>query len=271
MELELKILWAALVAYVISGCIAIIGVVLKKQKHEVPFQVFLWLALILHTVAIGLRWDRLGFGPFITMFDILSSNVMSLLFFYALAYWKFKPIRPTSAFVLPVMFIMMAWLIVVGPMDSRLPPTYDTIWLYIHIGFGKVFMGAALVALGMALVILSRRFNVGSAYFESLPDDESLDELAYRFMAIGFIFDALMLVAGGIWAQDAWGRYWAWDPLETWSFITWLTLAFALHTRITLRPSPTVGAVMIILVFVLGYLTFFGIPFITQSPHKGVV
>lgn len=270
MELELKTLWASLVIYVVAGCFAVIGAVLRK-KPEKTFMGLMAAGLAMHALSIGLRWDRLGYGPFITMFDILSSNVFSLLFIYTLAYLRFRPIRLTAAVVLPVMFIMMGWLLVVDPAEGHYPPTYETIWLYIHIGFGKIFMGAALVALGMAIVILLRNFGVGVKKFSVLPDNESLDELAYRFMAIGFIFDALMLVAGAIWAQDAWGRYWGWDTLEVWSLITWLILAFALHTRLTLKTSPQTGAVMIIMVFFVAFLTFFGVPFITEYPHKGVI
>lgn len=268
METELRTLWAALAVYVIAGCLAVIGTILRRRPEKVLLGLMA-AGLGLHALAIGLRWGRLGYGPFITMFDILSSNIFSLLFIFTLAYWRFRPIRPVAAVVLPVMFLMMGWLIVVDPAEGRYPPTYDTIWLYIHIGFGKVFLGAALVALGMAIVILARWAGVFG--FASLPDSESLDELAYRFMAIGFIFDALMLVAGAVWAQDAWGRYWAWDPLETWSLITWLLLALALHTKVTLKTAPPVGAVMVIVVFAVAFLTFFGVPFISEAPHKGVV
>jgi len=151
------------------------------------------------------------------------------------------------------------------------PPTYDTTWLVIHILFGKVFFGSVFVALGMAGVILLRRTAIGRARFAGLPADRRLDDLAYRFMMLAFVFDTLMLIAGAIWAQDAWGRYWAWDPLETWSFITWLVLGFALHLRVTFKPSPVRGAWLIVTVFVLGFLTFYGVPFISKVPHQGAV
>lgn len=227
--------------------------------------------LVLHGVSIGLRWDRLGHGPYLGMFEILSSNIWSLLFVFSLAYWRFRAIRPTSAVVLPIVFIMMGWMMLSDPDAGHLPPTYDTVWLVIHILFGKVFMGAVLVAVGMSSVILLRGVDVGAERFARLPGDLRLDDLAYRFMALGFIFESLMLVAGAIWAQDAWGRYWAWDPLETWSFITWLVLAFALHLRATLKPRPRRGAVLVMAVFVLAFLTFFGVPFVSQVPHQGAI
>ncbi|MBI2313875.1 MAG: cytochrome c biogenesis protein CcsA [Betaproteobacteria bacterium] len=270
MERELQLLWVAVACYVAAGVVAIFGVVLGKRPERTVLGL-LTAALAIHGYSIGVRWERLGHGPFITLFEILSSNIWSLTLVFALAYWRYRPVRPIAAIVMPILFVMMAWLLVTDPERGHLPATYDTLWLYIHIGFGKIFLGAVLVAVGMAGVILLREAGWGIAKLARLPADDRLDDLAYRFMALGLIFETLMLVAGAIWAQDAWGRYWAWDPLETWAFITWLTLAFALHLRFTVKTSPRTGAVMILSVFALAFLTFFGVPFISTSPHKGAI
>jgi len=267
---ELRILWAAVVAYVLAGSIAIIGVLLKKRPER-SVLAFMVLGLLLHTLSLGMRWVRLDHGPFVTMFEILSSNVWSLMLIFAIAYWRLAVVRPMAAVVMPILFIMMGWLMTVSPGEARLPPTYHTVWLFVHIGFAKVFMGAVLVAVGISGIILSRNTAFGTERFKRLPDNDRLSELSFRCMAIGFVFETLMLIAGGIWAQDAWGRYWDWDPLETWSFITWLMVAISLHARRTFDISPRQGAWMIISVFVAAFLTFFGVPFITQTAHQGAV
>jgi ABC-type transport system involved in cytochrome c biogenesis permease subunit len=125
-----------------------------------------------------------------------------------------------------------------------------------------------LLSVALAVVVPAR-WTVLSRRFEDMPQDDRLIELSYRFAAFAFIFDTLMLITGAIWAQDAWGRYWAWDPLETWAFLTWLALAFALHLKIWMRPAPLVWVVLSVAVFVLAFLTFFGVPFVSDSPHKG--
>jgi len=269
-RLELGILWGAVAAYVLAGATAIFGVVLQKRPARFVLAMLL-LGLALHTASLGLRWDRLGHGPFITLFEILSSNVWSLTLIFSVAYWRYPSIRPTAALVMPVIFILLGWMALSSTHEGHFPQTYRTPWLYIHVGLSKVFLGTVLVAVGMAAVILLRGAGIGRSRFVSLPADERLDDLAYRFMALGIIFQTLMLISGGIWAQDAWGRYWAWDPLETWSFITWLMLAFALHWRLTMKRSPAVGAWMIVGVFAFAFLTFFGVPFVSESPHKGAV
>lgn len=268
MEREQLILWLAVLAYVAAGVLAIFAVVLGK-KPERSIAGLIWLGLALHAVAIGLRWVRLEHGPYITMFEILSSNIFTLMLFFAVVYWRYRPIRPSAAVVLPILFVMMGWMMLSPYEAGHRPPSFDTIWLWIHIGFGKIFMGAMLVAVGLGGVILLRRYPGWQRRFAQLPDNRRLDNLAYRFVALALIFDSLMLIAGAIWAQDAWGRYWAWDPLETWSFITWLVLVISLHLRATFRLKPEHGAILVMLVFVIGFVTFFGIPFVSTAPHKG--
>ncbi len=270
MELELKILWSAIVAYVLGGSLAIGGVVFRKRP-ELAVLALVLAGWGLHTAAIAVRWDRLGQGPFLTMFEALSSNVWSLVLVYFIAYARIPQIRPSAAVVMPILFIMMGWLMLSSPGEAHLPQTFRTPWLFIHVGLGKVFLGAVLVAVGLGGVVLARATSVGQAWFARLPDDARLDELAYRFLLVGLIFETLMLIAGAIWAQDAWGRYWAWDPLETWAFITWLALAFTIHLRVTMRPSPRVSASLALTVFVLAFLTFFGVPFLSTVPHQGAV
>jgi cytochrome c-type biogenesis protein CcsB len=270
METELKFLWAGIIAYVFTGIFAIFGAVLRRDyDRRVLFT--LVLGLVLHSVSLGLRWGRLGHGPFITLFEILSSNLWSLTLVFGIAYWRFPAIRTTAAVVMPVLFVLMGWLMLASPEEGHFPPTYRTPWLFIHVGLSKVFLGTVLVAVGMATTILLRSRGLAVERLSRLPANDRLDDLAYRFMALGLIFESLMLITGAIWAQDAWGRYWAWDPLETWSFITWIIVAFALHLRVTLKPSPVRGAWMIIAVFCMAFLTFFGVPFVSTAAHQGAV
>ena len=263
-------LWGAVLTYVVAGSLAIVATVfqLNRTRWILPLLVF---GLALHATALGLRWWRLGHGPFVTMFEILSSNLWSLMAAFVVAYWRIPTIRPIAAVVMPLLFVMMGWLLLSHPGESPLPATFRTLWLYVHVGLGKVFLGATLVAVGLSGVILSRRWGWAATLFHDLPDDRRLDALSLRFMALGLVFDSLMLITGAIWAQDAWGRYWAWDPLETWAFLTWLLVALSLHLRLTIRMAPRGFAWMVMAVFVVAFLTFFGVPFISQTPHQGAV
>ena len=270
LRLEFYLLWAAVLAYLAAGSLAAGGVLLRRLPERSVLALMLG-GLVLQTAFFAMRWDRLGHGPFNSMFEILASNIWSLLLVFVIAYWRIRPIRPSAALVMPIIFVMVGWLIVASPHDTQIPPTYDTVWLYIHIGLGKVFLGAILVAVGLGLVILARTVGLGREALAILPDNASLDELAYRFLALGLVFDTLMLIAGAIWAQDAWGRYWNWDPIETWGFVTWLLLASTIHFRFTFRPHPAWSALLAIAVFAVAFVNFFGIPFVSRTPHQGMV
>jgi ABC-type transport system involved in cytochrome c biogenesis permease subunit len=258
---EVLWLWGALAGYSASAAAAwrLPGERLSGERQV------LWalsLAVALVALALAQRWLRLGHGPFLTLFEVLLSNLFSLGLFYAVAYWRFPSVRPGAVVVLPVLLVLGAWSLSVSPAAVPLPATYDNAWLWVHVGTGKVFLGACLAATGLAVVALAGRAG---------PDPGAADVAIWRLMALAFVFQTLMLVAGAAWARDAWGRFWGWDPLETWSLVNWLVTGAVLHLRVTWSLPPAVGWCGVVLVFVLAVLTFLGVPFVSMAAHKGIV
>jgi ABC-type transport system involved in cytochrome c biogenesis permease subunit len=270
LKIESLSLWIALIGYSIATVVAIFAVVFGKKPERTLFAIIL-ASIALHTVALGVRWERIGHLPVVNEFEMLSANVWGLMVAVAVGYHLMPKMRAFTAFVMPVVIMLMAWMLLMPTEASSLPPSYDTIWLFIHIGFIKLFMGAAFVALGLAGVVVLRWADIGTGRLSRMPPDHVLDRTAYRCMALALIFDTLGVVAGAIWAQDAWGRYWSWDPLEVWSLVTWLTIGLMLHLRASFRTAPPINAVMIGLTWVVAFFTFFGIPFVSTALHKGMV
>ncbi len=268
MASDMTILQASLALYVAAALAGVFSVVKKQAAMRLPLGL-LTAALILHTAAIALRWQRMDHGPYVDMYEILSSNIWSLHFAALLFTLMIPRIRSVLAVVLPILLVLVFWLPTVTPSDAAAPVTYDTPWLPLHVGLGKFFLACVLMAVGLSLVVLLRRY--ANREFSLLPANASLEELAYRFVLTAFIFETLMLVIGAVWAQDAWGRYWDWDPLETWAFVTWLAAAAYLHLRATQRLSQVFQAMMILGIFALAFATFFGTPFISTAPHKGAI
>lgn len=263
-------LWAAIVGFTIACILALFGAVLRKNPER-TLLFFLAAAALLHTVSLGVRWVRLGHVPVGTVFEMLSANIWGLGLALALGYWLLPRVRAAAVFGLPIIVLLMGWMLMVPASDSVLPATYKTVWLFIHIGFIKLFLGCALIALAVSGVILARGLACGRDRFTRLPGDASLTELSFRFLALGWIFDSLGIIAGAIWAQDAWGRYWSWDQLEVWSLITWLTIGFAVHLRTAYRVTPRTGAYLVLTVWLIAFFTFFGVPFVSPSLHKGAI
>lgn len=100
------------------------------------------------------------------------------------------------------------------------------------------------------------------------PSLEALDHLTYRAVAVAFPLLTLMIVTGAVWANESWGRYWAWDPKETWALITWLIYALFLHTRITHGWKGRRAALFAVLGFIAVMFTYLGVSFILPGLHS---
>ncbi len=279
---EIPWLWASLLALAISSIAAVLsmlprydsaGQLLESAGQTKLEHIVLWsllLSTVLMTVAIGVRWERIGHGPFVSLFELLMSQIWSLSLFYALLYWRLPQLRGTSVIIFSLLWVLGTWVLILDPVASFYPATYYNNWKWAHVLLGKVFLAAALIGVGIAGVMLLRRTRMNK-FFVRMPDNHVLDRIVWRFMMLALIFDSLMLISGAVWAQDAWGRYWQWDELETSSFLNWLYLGAIIHLRMTYKIPLNISAWLVIGVFVFAFLTYFGAPYVSVSAHKGVV
>jgi cytochrome c-type biogenesis protein CcsB len=147
--------------------------------------------------------------------------------------------------VTPVLLTLgVAVTLLYTPGTESLVPALNSYWLPIHVTAAVVSAGIFTVAAAITLLYLvvdraeqrvSRGLEAGWAGYlaDRLPTADRLDRLAFRTIAFAFPIWTFAVVAGAIWAEDAWGRYWGWDPKETWAFITWVVYAAYLHARST--------------------------------------
>lgn len=139
-------------------------------------------------------------------------------------------------------------------------PALQSYWLVLHVTFS--FIGEAFFALAF----------VAAIYFLVVKDEERrkrADRIIYTSVAIGFpIFTAGALIFGAIWAQYAWGRYWTWDPKETWALITWFVYTGYLHARLVKKWRGKMTAILAIVGFVFTIFTFFGVNYLLSGLHS---
>jgi ABC-type transport system involved in cytochrome c biogenesis permease subunit len=276
---ELPWLWSGLVAYFLATCISMWAAspryadvpLVKDRNYQNLVLGFIVLGVLLLTIAISVRWGRIGHGPWISLFELLMSQMWSLGLIFAFLYWRIPGLRPSAVVILPVMWILGSWVLTLEPTASHFPATYYNAWKWMHVGVGKVFLALLLMGVGLSGVMILRLTARGQVWFRQMPSNMTVDRLAWRFMMLALVFDSLMLIAGSVWAQDAWGRYWAWDALETSAFITWLCIAIGLHVRLTYRIPYWVSGLIIIGIFVMAFATYFGTPYISPSAHKGMI
>jgi len=255
--------WLAVFCYVLATVANAGGVLFRKESLERRSYWAAWLGLGVHTAAIAYWWRMVGHGPYMAPSEVLSSDAWITMVVF-LVFMRFFPrIRPASVVVLPAVFLMIALANFYNPGIRSLPPTFGSIWLVLHISFYKISLGTLIIALAFSIFFLLQNRPAPSAWMLRLPDLDSIDLYAYRFAGFGFIFWTIGMLAGSIWAYRSWGRYWGWDPVETWSLITWVIFGIYLHLRRFFRMNGGKAA----LFFIFGFLTALVALFVTS--HMG--
>jgi cytochrome c-type biogenesis protein CcsB len=155
---------------------------------------------------------------------------------------------------------------------APLVPALHSVWFLIHI-VAAAISGAAFNVGGLMSIlylIKKRGEDRGTVrgYLGRLPDARKIDLIAYRFLAFAFPLWTFTVVAGAIWAEYAWGRYWGWDPKETWALVTWVIYACYLHARSTAGWRGTRAAVIAIIGLASFWFNFIGINLLVSGLHS---
>ena len=232
------------------------------------------IGLAAQTVALILRWVEsynmgIGHVPLSNFYESLIFFSWTIVLLYLVFEWRIKN-KSLGTFVVPVVFIAMAFASLSPNINNRIQPLIPALqsnWLTSHVM--TCFMGYAAFAiafgLGCMYIIksLDRRSSSRSGSFLGLlPDLDTIDELIYQSIALGFIFLSLGIITGSVWAHYAWGSYWSWDPKETWSLITWLVYAALLHARLVRGWRGKRIALMSIVGFACVLFTYLGVNYL---------
>lgn len=220
------------------------------------------LGFLSHTVAILVRWAATGHAPVMGAYE---NSLSGSWFIVAIAGGFFVRYRAALR-ALPIALVAAVLLLGNGIMApatlAPLEPPYRSVWLGVHVVFAWFAFGSYVVASGLAghHLFLTRKGAPAPAQSRATL----VDEVGARLIAFGFVSHAVMLASGGIWAHGLWGRYWGWDPVETWSLVSWLVYGAYLHLRFTLgwksRRASWVAMAAVITIII----TFFGIGVISD-------
>ena len=209
----------------------------KAEKAARIATALMLLGFILLFVAVVARGISNGHVPWGNMYEFSITGALAFTGAYLAALRKYD-LRWLGLFISLAVLLTLGTAITLLYRDSApLVPALKSTWLVIHviaaIISGGVFLLSNVIA-GAYLYLDSRERGVGRpAWATRLPSLEVLDQLSYRLVAFVFPLWTFSVIAGAIWAESAWGRYWGWDPKETWAFITWVAYAAYLHARVT--------------------------------------
>ncbi len=193
-----------------------------------------------NTAGIVLRWVesyQMGFGhaPLSNLYESLIFFAWTIALIYLFIEWRYQN-RVIGAFSAPLAFLTMAYASLSPNISDRIQPLIPALksnWLIAHVITCFVGYGAFAVAFGVSIMYLlkSRRGEEAGGLVGRFPSTAVLDELTHQLGMFGFLFLSAGIITGAVWANSAWGRYWGWDPKETWSLITWFIYATLLHAR----------------------------------------
>ncbi len=224
------VFWLATLVYGLAFVLFAVALVFRKPRWLEHAVLGAWGGFFLHTVVVAGRWGQTGHPPFVSYFESMSASAwFGMIGFLVLQQWK-PFLRATGAGLMPLIVLLMGWAGTHPLGGELLPVSLQSFWLFIHAGFATAALGCFMFAAGVALMRLYQHYkNSPSDPALCIAPGDRYDEFNFRIIMLGFIFFSIEIVAGAIWADTAWGRYWAWDPIELWSLISWLMYVIYLH------------------------------------------
>ena len=252
-----------------------------------------WLAFGLLLVALVTRAVWAGRAPWGNMYEYSLASAAAITGVFLVVSLR-RDVRWLGLFVTMASLITLGVAVLLLYNDSpQLVPALKSYWLVIHVAAAIIAGGAFTVGAGATVLYLAadraerdaagtgpqpltslrgalRTANSGAAAWVAarVPASQALDAMAYRVNAFVFPLWTFAVIAGAIWAEDAWGRYWGWDPKETWAFITWLVYAGYLHARATAGWRGRRAAVLGLIGFACFLINFFGVNLFASGLHS---
>jgi cytochrome c-type biogenesis protein CcsB len=159
--------------------------------------------------------------------------------------------------------------------STGLQPALQSFWLVIHVSIAIIATGVFTVAFVATVLQLLRDYRDAGTrwlarvrWLEAVPEPGKLEALSFRLHAVGFVLWTFTVMAGAVWAEHAWGRYWGWDPKEVWSFVIWVIYAAYLHARTTQGWAGRRSAYIAVAGFVALIMNFTVVNLVFQGLHS---
>jgi len=256
--------------YLFAGVVYLIHWIFKWEKGGFFGSVIAWAGFIANFYGFIVRWiqtHQIGFGyvPLSNLYESLVFFGLCVAGFYL--FWELRLQRRvfgSLVFILNSLFMAFATFVT----DSTIKPLIPALksnWLIAHVITCFLGYGAFAVAFAVAIFYLLSNNQTLKQY---LPEKAMLESFIYRTMLFGFFWLSLGIITGAIWADQAWGSYWSWDPKETWSFITWLIYAGGIHAKIIRGWSGKKIAWLNVIGFISVLFTYFGVNFLLSGLHS---
>lgn len=262
--------------YALASIFYIGSFAFKKPVLSKAGFIVLVLGFLSNTTGIILRWIesyQMGYGhaPFANMYESLIFFSWTVAILYIFVELKYKE-SIIGVFVSPLVFLAIAYASLSPDISSKISPLIPALksnWLIAHVI--TCFLGYAgfAVAFGFSIMYFIKPKDPDAvSIFAKLPSWGLIDELTYQMVVFGFLFLTIGIITGAVWANSAWGKYWTWDPKETWSLITWIVYAIFMHLRMMKGWHGKNLAWVSIIGFLAVMFTYFGVNYLLSGLHS---
>jgi ABC-type transport system involved in cytochrome c biogenesis permease subunit len=265
LNIELKIFWFVALSY---GICFVIGVSYLISSRESAGKALTWglrITAVVHSILIVFRAFEGMRPPFQNLYETLSwfAWFANLTYLYAQRRWR--EVHLPGFIVAGIASAACVYsLLSRSPVIAPVPPALQSPWYEAHVI--TAFLSYAVFVVSFSVEICYLKFRMPA---EGPPGifghiDDHFGRWTHRLVLFGFPFLTFAIFSGAAWANDAWGRYWSWDPKETWSLITWTVYAMYLHTKTIGRWKDAPASALNILGFVCMIMTFVGINWLVK-------
>ena len=266
---ETIIFWIALVAYSLAVGGYIYSIVFKNPRPIPRLTQLVTLGLLVHSAAILSRFYATGHLPWSGDYENALMGGWFVIAATLIAGWRNKALQPLAAASVPLVVLMMGYGVMRNPGLTPMAASLKTYWLYIHVYFAWLAFCSYTLAMAAGVLFLLKRKSAtqqgAHSFYALFPPLDRLDELIFKYVVFGFITNSIMIVAGSIWAEGLWGSYWSWDPVETWSLVSYLVYALAIHLRVGMGWRDSRQAWLVIIALSTVIISFFGVTFVVNS------
>jgi len=254
--------------YLIVFIFITIGNIFENSVSTRYALLFLIPTFFFHLLLLIYLWIKTGHPPLVTKYEVLLTDSWLANLLFLIFYFKYSKIRASGFIVIGIIFILVFLSYFSNPKIKNIPSTFDTIWFYFHATFGELSVAMSIIAVSISIQYLIKKMKLKTALSQDLFILDLLDEYNYKFASFTYVLWTLQIVTGAIWANQAWGRYWGWDPIEVWSLLTWLLYGLYFHMRRFLGLKGEQAALMFILCFVFTIITALLLPIVVNSIHS---
>ena len=269
LTIEIRLFWFVALVYGISLILYLAHLITKKTGPGKIATNILWLGVIAHTVLILLRTFESQRAPFQTLYESLSWFAWSASTTYLYVARKWRDIYlPGILVTLLSMGACLYALLSRSPSVEPLSPPLQSYWFEWHVALAFLSYAVFVVSCSIEIVylIIKNPLKKGLAleYGLNMNNMEAVHAASFRLALFGFPLLTFGIFSGAAWANEAWGRYWGWDPKETWSLITWTVFAIYLHSMSIPRWKGLPASIFNILGFICMLMTFIGVNWLAR-------